>query len=236
MLAVLQRSKPVVVTYHGTDVNSNKNFLISLIASRLSSYNILTSDSFIVKMRLKRKFSVIPCGIDLDRFKILRKPEARKQLNLRTDQKIILFSSRFDNKVKNYPLARKASDFLKQEIPAVELLELKGYSRDEMNLLLNAADVLLVTSFSESGPLVVKEAMACNLPVVSTNVGDVEGLLRGTPGSYITSYDPDDVTNKLRTVIMSGRRLDTRAKVSGFENRKVALRIRRVYETVAQEY
>lgn len=231
MLAVMQRIKPVVITFHGTDVNSNNHF-ISLVASRLSAYNIVVIDNFIKKLRLKKKYSVISCGVDLEVFAPLQKVEARQKLNIDPDKKIILFASRFDSWVKNYPLAKKAAERIKKEIPRTEIMELRGYDRRQVNLLMNAADVLLVTSHTESGPLVVKEAMACNLPIVTTNVGDVQKMLEGTNGSYITSYDPNDVASKLSLVINSGNRCDLRQKVTPFENKIVASKIKEVYESV----
>lgn len=232
MLAVLQRIKPVIITFHGTDVNSKKNLFISLLASRLSAYNVVVIEDFIDKLSLKKRYAVIPCGVDLDVFHIVNKQEARDIMKLEAGGKIILFSSRFDNKVKNFSLAKAAADRVRENIPGIQLLELKGYSREQINLLMNAADALLVTSFTESGPLVVKEAMACNLPVVSTNVGDVPSMLNGTDGAYITTYDPSDVAIKLNKVITSGKRLDARHKVSEFENKIVASKLKKVYESV----
>src|SRR4030042_595614 len=62
---------------------------------------------------------------------------------------------------------------------------------------LNAADVLVLTSFKEGSPNVIKEAMACNCPIVSTDVGDVRELIENLKGCFITSFDPTDVANKI---------------------------------------
>jgi teichuronic acid biosynthesis glycosyltransferase TuaC len=136
--------------------------------------------------------------------------------------------------VKNFPLANTAFNLLKAHYPNAELLELRGYSRSEVNLLMNAVDVLLVTSFTESGPLVVKEAMACNLPIVCTDVGDVQGITRGIPGIYITSYDADDISEKLKLALCFNGRTGARCRALQFENRLVASKIKNVYSKVIE--
>ena len=67
------------------------------------------------------------------------------------------FASNFSNKVKNYQLAKKALKHLNKKI---HLIELVGYNRDEVNILLNAVDFLLMTSISEGSHQIIKEAMA----------------------------------------------------------------------------
>jgi len=116
---------------------------------------------------------------------------------MKKEKKYILFSSVFSNKIKNYHLAKKAVKY----IPNAELVELKGYSKKEVSLLMNACDLLLITSFHESGPLVVKEAMACNCPIVSTDVGDVRWIFGDTAGCYITSYEIGNVENKIKMAL-----------------------------------
>jgi len=114
-------------------------------------------------------------------------------MGLKQNDTIILFSGSFTNKVKNYPLARKALALVDQNI---KLIELKGYSREQVNLLLNSCNVALLTSFSEGSPNFIKEAMACNCPVVSTDVGDVKEITSNIDGTYICDFSPDDVAKK----------------------------------------
>src|SRR5687768_17618376 len=109
MLAVMQRIKPVIITFHGTDVNSKKNLFISLLASRLSAYNVVVIENFINKLGLRKKYAVIPCGVDFNIFHIIDRNKARDIMNIENGKKIILFSSRFDNKVKNVSLAKAAT-------------------------------------------------------------------------------------------------------------------------------
>ena len=88
--------------------------------------------------------NIIPSGVNLDLFRPIPKLDARNKLWLDNNYKYILFSSSFDNKIKNAPLAKLAIKDIKNTI----LIELKNYKRSEVNLLLNAVYILLVTSHS----------------------------------------------------------------------------------------
>ena len=86
------------------------------------------------------------------------------------------------------------------DINNCNLIELKGYGKEQINLILNASDLLLVTSLSETGPIIVKEALACNCPIISTNVGDVQKLIQNVQNCYISSYNPEDIKKKINLV------------------------------------
>lgn len=232
LLSNLQFKVPVITTFHGSDVNLNSfNKLLSQIAAKLSTYSIFVNYNIASKIKIKRKYFIIPCGVDLNNFYPLDKNYARNLLGFSLKSKLVLFSSNFDNKVKNYPLAKRAVDKLEN----VELLELKGYDRGEMNLLYNAADSLLVTSHSETGPLVVKEAMACNCPVVSVNVGDVKQVIGNAEHCYIVNYNSTEISFKLREIMKSKVRTNGRKQILGWDNTIVAKMIRDVYLKISSQ-
>ena len=137
LLACLQRIKPVIVTFHGSDIYLNKtNRLFSFITSRLSNRNIFVHPNQVNKIPFcSFKSDIIPCGVDVNIFYNIDKNKARQQLNFKEGVKYILFSSNFDNEVKNYNLAKSAIDLISEK---VELIELKGYNPEEVNILLNA--------------------------------------------------------------------------------------------------
>jgi glycosyltransferase involved in cell wall biosynthesis len=199
MVATFQRRKPLIATFHGCDVNRKSLNLISSFVAVFSKANIFVSEDLKNKIFVKTpaKNSVIPCGIDLNQFQPGDKLKARTILNLEPAKKYILFSSAKDVYVKNYPLAKQAAD----QIPNSGLLEISGRSREEVNLLMNACDVFLMTSFREGSPQTIKEAMACNCPIISTDVGDVRKVIGDTEGCYITSFDPVDVAEKLKRAL-----------------------------------
>ena len=107
------------------------------------------------------------------------------QSGLKREEIYGLFSSNFSNKVKNYQLAKKALKHLNKKI---HLIELVGYNRDEVNILLNAVDFLLMTSISEGSPQIIKEAMACNCPIITTDVGDVTVARRSSGGAFSPTH------------------------------------------------
>lgn len=214
LLANMQRKIPVVTTYHGSDINNDKAFLFSKISIRLSKHNIFVSHKNIEKANVKDKYSLIPCGVDTNLFSPKEKTECRKQLNLASDKKYVLFAGAFNNTVKNAPLARSATDKLNN----VQLLELKGYTRQEVVLLMNAVNVCLMTSFTEGSPQFIKEAMACNCPIVSVDVGDVKELLGDTVGCYVCDmYEEYEVSQKLRLALEFGKRTNGRERIETLE-------------------
>lgn len=198
LLATLQRKIPVIITFHGSDININKNYKWSFIASRLSSKNIFVHKDQPKKLKVMlNEKDIIPCGINLKIFQPKDKIALRKKLNWDQNKVYILFSSSFDKPVKNVNLAYKST----QNIKNSELIELKNYTKIELSNLMNAADLLLVTSFSETGPLIVKEAIACNCPVVSTDVGDVKEIIVKRKNSFVTSYNPKEIEAVIKKVI-----------------------------------
>lgn len=186
LFANLQRRVPVVTTYHGSDINEKSVLPFSKLSMALSRFNIFVSQRTIDIARPKKHYALIPCGVDLNDLQLTDKIVARERMGLDADKKYVLFSGAFDNPVKNYPLAKATMDL----IPDAELLELKGFTREQVTLLMCAADAILMTSFTEGSPQVIKEAMACGLPVVSVDVGDVKELVGSLPGCCVCERNP----------------------------------------------
>jgi N-acetyl sugar amidotransferase len=235
LLANMQVKVPVVTTYHGSDINFWYLNIISSLVNVRSLQSIFVSEKLKNKILIggnNKKMHIIPCGIDLDLFYPVDKQAARKHFNLSPDKKYILFSSSFSSQVKNYPLARRAVEQLNDD--KVELLELKNYNRTEVNLLLNAVDVALMTSFSEGSPQFIKEAMAVNCPVVSTDVGDVKEVLKNCEGCYITTYKSTEVSDKIRSALELGKHTAGRENILHFDNERIAEAVYNVYLKAAE--
>lgn len=197
LFANLQRKVPVITTFHGSDINDPRVFKWSKWAIRLSDYSIFVSQKTIDLAKIQKQYTLLPCGVDIYCFKPVNKQTARQQLGWDTTGTYILFAGSKEIYVKNYPLAKQAIE----RIPSAKLIELKGYRRDEVNLALNAADVALMTSFSEGSPQFIKEALACNCPIVSTDVGDVKLLIEEIDGCFITSFEIGSVVESLQKAL-----------------------------------
>jgi len=230
LLATFQSYVPLVITFHGSDVNLNRiNFCLSFLASRLSDENIFVHESLSKKLSLfSDQTNIIPCGVNLNLFKPIDKLAARDKLGLDYNYNFVLFSSSFNNKIKNATLAKTALSNIENTI----LIEMKGYSREEVHLLMNAVDILIVTSFSETGPLVVKEALACNCPIISTDVGDVKKLVKGTKNCHIVEYDAKQIEQKIRDILSSHQKSNGRAAVEHLGLEKIAADVYKLYKRV----
>lgn len=228
--ANLQRLVPVVTTYHGSDIHSKGlNLALSKLSIRLSVYNIFVSRKLLeLSGADESKASVIPCGIDVNTIQSIPRKEAQEKLNRQTP--FVLFSGSFSNGVKNAALAHEAMT----RLPNTELVELEGYSRQEVNLLMNATSCLLMTSHREGSPQVVKEAMACGTPVVSVDVGDVNDVIGGTEGCYIAKYDANDIADKIKMAMEYKEKTKGRQRIMelGLDNQLLAKKILSIYEKV----
>ena len=194
-----------------------------------SKFNIFVSAAQVKKVSsVAGKHAVIPCGVDFDVFKPALKADARMQLGWAANKKYVLFSSSFDRPEKNAQLAKDAISLM----PDVELVELKGFSRAEVVLAMNASDTGLLTSLREGSPMFIKEMIACNRPLVSTCVGDVEEQLSGLKGCFIVPFDKHAVVNALyEAMAFESLEVDS-AKYHNIDNKFVASELFRIYKEV----
>ena len=230
LLANLQRRVPVVTTYHGSDINLPKVFMLSKIAIRLSAFNIFVSQKNVEKASPKDHYALIPCGVNLEDYPLLDKAEARAQMGLELGRKYVLFAGAFDNAIKNAPLAQAAAALLDD----VELLELKGFSRPQVATLMQAVDALLMTSLTEGSPQVVKEALACGCLVVSVDVGDVRELTNGIEGCFVVDRNDQAIASALQRALDLGHRTDGRDRIldKGLTNDHIASQIAAIYHSL----
>lgn len=156
-----------------------------------------------------------------------------KKLN--PEVKHVLFAGAFDNTVKDSELAKVTVNHLMDEGVKVELIELKGYNRDQVTALMYNCNALLMTSKTEGSPQVVKEAMACGCPIVSVDVGDVAERTEGVEGCYVVrTRDPKDMANALSKAIEFEGRTNGREKIieMGLTNSQVAERLMAIYQDI----
>lgn len=206
LVSCLQKTVPVIITFHGSDAYIYYVKLFSKIAANLSAYNIFVEKKLRNRINRHNKNVIVPCGIDLNVFYPMNKEIAREMIGLDNNTKYALFASGFDNPVKNYQLAKTAVTNLNKDIT---IIELKNKTRAEVNLSLNACDLLILTSISEGSPQIIKEAMACNCPIVATDVGDIKDIMGDTEGCYLIS----EKSNEKREMNNTNRIKETSEKV-----------------------
>lgn len=234
LIANLQRQVSVVTTYPGSDINNRKVRPISVMAMRLSKYNLFMSKRQIAKVQRyakPEKTEIVRYGILSELFVEQDKVKARKAMGLESDKKYVLFSSKFTRLGKDPELA-KATVAL---VDNAELLPLTGgYTKEEMVSLMNAVDAAIVTSKSEGSPQFTKEVMACGCPIVSVDVGDVSEQVEGLEGCYMAkTREPEELAELLKKAIAFGKTkghqhiLDMR-----LDNVQVAARLGEIYERI----
>jgi glycosyltransferase involved in cell wall biosynthesis len=174
---------------------------------------------------------IIPCGIDLDLFQPIDHSICLEKLGWEKGNFHILFQNSGDP-VKRPELAYAAVERLKSFGVKAELHELRNVPYEQVPVWLNASDVLLVTSYHEGSPTIVKEALACNLPIVSVAVGDVPQRIRGIEGCHISSSNAIDLAEKLHRVRMNTTRIDGRGAVQQISVDNSAAKLCQFYNLV----
>lgn len=198
-IAICATKRPIVITYRGSDLNPvpSGKYLRTLFSHILSQISAIRARRIICVSQglagrllwCQAKANVIPTGVDNKVFKPMPQTEARSRLGMGNDPVVLFNAGRFP-KVKRIDLAEMAVAEVKKYLPNVKFIVLRGDTLPEtIPLYHNAADVLLVTSDFEGSPTIVQEAVACGLPVVSVDVGDVPERLRSVVPSKIVSRD-----------------------------------------------
>jgi len=230
-LCVLQSKVPVVITCHNGETLSKSANIISSLAVQRAKHTICVAQHIYDKLYLKPKnYTIKPCGIEVN--EVVDKDLAKQKMGLPSDKYNILFGGSFSNFRKNVALANAALEILHRD--DINLIEMKGFNREQVTLLYNACDMLLLPTKSEGSPQVLKEAMAYNCPIVATDVADIAYLLDGVSNSYVTSFDPEDVAAKIQQVIACGERTNGRERILQLKlvNNQVAETIFAIYESI----
>ena len=233
------RSLPLIVSLMGSDAQlKGMNRLLVKFFSRFSWFKtIVKSKSMQKKLRIK-DCSVIPNGVDINKINNIEKEikSQRKNSIEETNTKNILFAADPEREAKNYPLAQKTMNLLNN---ATKLNVVYNTSHKKILEAILNTDVLLLTSRWEGSPNIIKEAMACNCPVVATDVGDVRWLFGNEPGHYICNFDPEDVSAKIKhalNFVKQNGRTNGRQRILelGLDAESVAERLVEVYEEAVE--
>ncbi len=185
--ALAARARARAVTLHGTDLAHPRSRLITLAA--LPFMDLVATVSQPLTQQIpgwarRGRLAILPCGVDLRRFRPIPRAQARAELGLHPDRACVLFPADPARPEKRHDLALA----LAAEADA-PLLTVGIVAPSEMPLWVNAANVVLVPSDREGFGLAVLEALACNVPVLATPAGVAPEALADIPGTYCGPFD-----------------------------------------------
>ncbi len=232
IISALSTNKPIITSLMGSDINK-PHFIIAIIkifSLYVWSCTIVKSEYMKKRINLP-KAHVIPNGVDMDFFRPIENCCAQKKVNFAKNEKNILFIGDPARYEKNVELAYKACNLLEKEVKAKISIV---YNTDHKLIpyYLNASDVLLLTSRWEGSPNVIKEAMACNIPIVSTDVGDVKENIRNCNGCFIVDYDPMNIAESLKSALKTNKRTNGRELISHLKSELIANKVVDVYSHI----
>lgn len=241
----MQARVPLVLSYCGDDLlgtpssdgclqYSRSSLLLASAFATLAyaaDATITKSEEMAIRLpqRRRERNYVIPNGVDLDMFQRGDREQARRELGWVAEPPNILFVGNPELPRKNLTLARDVCTELERRGRPVQLRIGWDIPPEAIPVWMSAADVLLFPSLSEGSPNTVKEAMACELPIVSTPVGDVPTRLAGVKGTFVVEPDAREMASALMQALEVGRTPDARDAVRELSTERVAQRVLEVY-------
>jgi len=200
-----------VLTLWGSDVIGFDGLVTKACAWRADAVTVRSKE--MRELLGREDVYIVPSGVDLDRFRPIDRTEARERVGWDGEGTHVLFPYSPEYERKNYPLAKRVVEQVESTLgESITLQTISGVPHEEVVYYINAADALLLTSNHEGSPNTVKEAMACNVPVISTDVGDVqERLMNVTPSGVGTTEK--ELANHLQRVLQTGNRSNGRTIV-----------------------
>lgn len=244
LVARMQWRLPVVVSFCGDDLYGHSDergrptrssliwvWLHKRLATRVR--HVIVKSEAMKRLLPDCGAAVVPNGVDFSVFAPADREGARAEIGRSGDAPIVLFPYDPGRIRKNFALARAAVDAANarrgERAPPIELLVVKDQPNERLPAYMNAADALLVTSYWEGSPNAVKEALACNLPVVSVDVGDARELIGGVRGCQIVEPDPASIAAAIEIALESGRS-DGRERSDRLRIENVAEQVHAIYQ------
>ena len=243
-LLALPKRLPLVVTFRGSDIlgilsdTTGRVTLVGRLSQVVSRFVARRANAVIVVSEHMRAFlppgmpaHVIPSGLDLTLFRPTPQTDARRRLGLSSAGRLVLFVGTPYKARKRYELAKRAVELVDRALGA-ELVVAWRIPHTDVPTYMSAADVLICTSLQEGSPNVVKEALACDLPVVSVAVGDVPERLRGIEGCELCADDrPETIAAALERTLRRGGRVTGRAAVAALDEHVLTAQVIGVYRS-----
>lgn len=227
---------PIVVSYMGDDVlgshdiNGKKTLIGKLEVFVTKLINLFVTIRIVKSKEMSQKIAnshIIPNGVDFKSYKEIEKSFSKDKLGLLKNKEFILFPADPKRPEKNFKLFEEV--FRLSANNKYEYIYFDDTPNEMTPFFYNASEIVVLTSFHEGSPNVIKEAMACNIPIVSTDVGDVKEVISNTDGCFITSYEPKDIAAKIEMALKYNKKTTGRLDVKHLEDSNIAKKIIDIY-------
>ncbi len=239
-IARTQRKVPLVMTLHGSDLlgrigDDGKTEPISILDRKLAQGLAVVCDAVTVQNQTMARLLprndafIVPMEINLQLFQPMDRIAARQQLGLDPARRYLLFGANPQEARKGFAFAGAVYERLKQRFRDLDWLVIYKEPPERLMLYLNAADALIFPSFQEGSPVLVKQSLACNLPVVATGVGDIPELLGGVAGCAVCPREIDCFVQHLAMVLEQPQRTEGRIVAERFSPGATFTKLMEVY-------
>ena len=228
MATLFLKSKTVVSILGSFPKKNRKLRIVKFFAKHVWDRTIVKSQRTANQMGMN--LPVIPNGVNLEQFILIEQNEAREMVGFEADKKYVVWCSNPERSEKRFPLAKQSVDLLDNE--RVELVPVFNRTHDDVVKYMCAADVLLLTSSMEGSPNVIKEAMTCNCPIVTTDVGDVRWVTDGVEGTFVADDDkPETIARLIEQALDFNARTKGRERIEsvGLSTTAIAEKIVKLY-------
>lgn len=197
----------------------------------------------VVSERMKRdliaegftgRIEVVPDGIDLSVFRPMDRLAAREALGVRDDpHPWVLFAATVQSRPeKRFELAQRTFEIVKKKIPHAKFIVASGISQELMPAYVNGSDVVLLTSTHEGWPNIIKEAMACNVPFVSTDVSDLREISKTVTSCRVADAAPEELAACVLAALSAEGRSDTRSHIAYMDIKNAARSLSEIYAQI----
>lgn len=243
LVARLQWMTPVIASFLGSDILRRASFdsrftrkdelVISLsrwLSRHVDAVNVKSNE--MKKALAGGNVFVYPDGIDFDLFRPIPRAEARASFGWEQDRYYILFGNNPKRVEKDFPLAQAAIERLLARGITAELVVVHGLPQSQVVQYINASNAVILSSLYEGSPNIVKEAMACNVPIVATDVGDVSQVIDHTKGCKVCTRNADDLALGLEEALLHSEPTTGRNDISHLERSVITQQIIMIYDQV----
>lgn len=245
-LCTLATKRPLAITFRGSDLNPvpDSGFLRNWISMLLSQISALRASAILctgVRLRdrlwwRKNRATVVPSGVDLTLFQPRDRGDARKILGWRDSERVVLFNNSKNPLLKGLSLSQKAVSLAERKLGPIRFFQINGdIPPEKMPIYLNASDCLVLASEFEGSPNILKESLACNLPVASVDVGDAAERLDGVFPSRVVPRDAISLSEAICEILERPQRSNGREKILECSDNKIARILKEIYQRICDD-